>query len=129
MSASRPLFPSLVAVAVLAALLSPACKREPKAPEEIPEVPISLNLRGQLASTVIQIVTGAAGYKVRWTSEALQKAERKAVTSTVQQADWREILDTVSEEAGVKWDWRRDNGEWLVWVHMPGEKWVPESES
>jgi hypothetical protein len=90
---------------------------------------MSLNLRGQLASQVILIVTGSAGYQVRWTPGALKAAERKAVTIQVQNTDWLEILGRTAGEAGVAWDWKQEDGVWVVWVHMPGEKWKPASES
>ena len=102
-----------------------ACSRAPKAPPEIPEKKMSMELRGILCSIVIDMTTGASGFRRVYTDEALAKSQHKTVTITQEDADWTVILDTVTKQAGIEWTWRQDDGEWVIWLHVSGEEWDP----
>lgn len=117
------------AIAILASLILvvSGCGRDTKGPEEIPQVPLSMNLKGILSSMVIDMATGSAGFRRVYTEPALEKAQKRAVTIAVENVNWDEVLDFATTEAGVKWDWRRVDEEWIIWVHLSGEKWNPEA--
>lgn len=121
--------PALVAAALLALALS-ACagSREGKGPEEIAQRPMELALPPIRSAVVIEMATGVGGYKRVWTQAAQHRADRKIVEARTEgKKDWSEVLDWATREAGVVWEWRRLDDEWVVWLHLPGEEWSPES--
>lgn len=107
-------------VLAAAGLLLLSCRR---GPDDVPSVPMDLDLRGIPAATVLEIAAGTGGTRTLWTRRARDRAESKVMTIKVEQADWSEVLDRAAREAGVSWDWKQVDGSWIIWVHMPGEPW------
>ena len=119
---------SVLAVILAVGALAIACGG-PKGPEEIPEQKMSLKLDGLLASVVIDMATGASGFKRVYTPDALRQAQRKPMSINIEDVNWDTVLNQAVAEAGIKWDWQLHEEEWIIWIHLSGEKWDPESDS
>ncbi len=115
----------MLILSVVVSIGCSSCSRGPKAPAEIPEKKMSLELRGILCYIVIDMTTGTSGFRRVYTKEAQHKAQHKTVTIDVQDQDWKVLLDTVTEQAGIEWSWQQDEEEWVIWLHLSHESWDP----
>jgi hypothetical protein len=96
----------------------------PDEPPEVPERPLSLELRnpGLPAAQIIEMACGVGGFPVEWTEGAMRRASETPLVLKMEDAPWTEVLEVAVRDAGLEWEWLQRQEEWVVVIRLPEEE-------